>query len=440
VLRFLPDERAASKQPKLPSTPKQHLIGILPGNSYQGGLSEDTGTQSVVAYLRPLSQSSDLLLIGSLGSGSGTGASLAASLRRNMLSGNPQEISVAVHQLSLDHGVAVTLPSNRGGIRSAQGVMVSYSGTRRLSGAVTLTAGFEADYLNSMHGAAMARPRVEVTYQFDPSTRLAFGVGAPSPQANPTLVERLNGLAAFPRVSLLGGHLRMENVQHLEAAVEHRWGGASQLQLAAYSDFFRNAAVWSSGEPSDWAGMAGNYLPLATGKGAVLDAGNYRSNGIRVEYGRRLGTRERIEVMYSLGDSLVPKSSANSWLAGQFRDASQIASRLRPQRAQAISGKLAARLPVSHTEIIASYTWLTAGTVTVVDPYGLAQAGVGPYLGVKIQQPLPTVAFLPAHIEAMADFRNLLDQGEVPMNPSNGKPIFLTPAYRTLRGGFSVQF
>jgi hypothetical protein len=438
ILRFRKVDRASTQKPKLPLTPSRRLIGVLPGSVHQDGLSEDPGMGSVLAYLRPLSQDSDLLVAGSLGSSGTSASSFAAAIRRNMVSGDPQEISIVVHQLSLDQGVAIAVPAVHGTLASAQGMVVTYSRTRRLSNAVSLTAGVEADYLNSVSGVAMVQPQVELTYQFDPSTQLAFHIGAPQSQSSQTLVERLDTLGAFPRITMQGYRPRMENVRHVEVAVEHRWGKTSHFQVAAYSDFFRNAAVWGFGEPADWVGMAGNFLPDSNG--VVLNAGNYRSAGVQAGYERSLGHHYRVGVMYSLGDSLAPIHTASSLLGSQFVDASQIASRLRPQRTQAISGKLTARLPVSHAQIVTSYTWLTAGSVTVVDPYGLAQAGMEPYLGIQIRQPLPAMAFLPAHIEALAEFRNLLDEGTVLVNEPNGKPILLTPAYRTLRGGFSVQF
>ncbi len=439
VLRFQQAEQASLKKPNLPSTPSQHFIGVLPGSARQDELSEDPGVGSVLAYLRPLSQNSDLLVVGSLGSSGTIASSFAAALRRNMISGDPQEISIAVHQLNLDQGMAIVLPADHGGLASAQGMVVTYSRTSHLSQNLTMTTGFEADYLNSVSDVGMVQPRLAFAYRFTPSTRITFGVGAPA-QTNKTFVGRLNTLGAFPRITIHNNRVRMENVQHAEAAIEHRWGTKSRIQLAAYSDFFHNAALWASGGPSDWVGMAGNYLPNTSGEGVVLNAGNYRSSGLRVEYERRLGANESIAVMYSLGDALAPKHSRASLLAHPFGNPSQIASRLAPERAQAISGRITTRLPLSKTEIVTSYTWLTAGTVTLVDPYGMAQADMEPYLGVEIRQPLPTMAFLPAHIEALAEFRNALDQGSVPLNGMSAKPILLTPAYRTLRGGFSVQF
>ena len=100
-----------------------------------------------------------------------------------------------------------------------------------------------------------------------------------------------------------------------------------------------------------------------------------------------------------------------------------------------------ARIPSSKTKIVASYSWVEQGSVTLVDPYGLEDLNVAPYLGMQLRQPLPTLPMFPgAHIEAVADFRNLTGEGYVRLASNSGEPLVLTPAYRSFRGGFSVQF
>jgi hypothetical protein len=76
----------------------------------------------------------------------------------------------------------------------------------------------------------------------------------------------------------------------------------------------------------------------------------------------------------------------------------------------------------------------------MVDPYGQADLQLQPFLDVQVRQPLPNLAFLPARIEAVADFRNLLAQGYSPLTQSGGMNLRLSSAYRSIRGGFSVEF
>jgi hypothetical protein len=63
-----------------------------------------------------------------------------------------------------------------------------------------------------------------------------------------------------------------------------------------------------------------------------------------------------------------------------------------------------------------------------------------PYLGVQLRQPIPTPNSWPVHIDAVAEFQNLLSQGYVPAGQGNQKPVMLSSGYHYVRGGFSVQF
>jgi len=109
------------------------------------------------------------------------------------------------------------------------------------------------------------------------------------------------------------------------------------------------------------------------------------------------------------------------------------------QRSESFTAKVTARIPASKTEITTSYQWLQHGRVTNLDPYELAALQIDPFLGIQVRQALPAMAFLPAHLEASADFQNLLAQGYVPVS-RGGEQFTLTPAYRTIRGGLSVEF
>jgi hypothetical protein len=76
----------------------------------------------------------------------------------------------------------------------------------------------------------------------------------------------------------------------------------------------------------------------------------------------------------------------------------------------------------------------------MVDPQGQADMQLQPYLDVQVRQPLPALAFLPAHIEAVADFRNFLAQGYAPLTQAGESALLLGSAYKSIRGGLSVEF
>jgi hypothetical protein len=72
-----------------------------------------------------------------------------------------------------------------------------------------------------------------------------------------------------------------------------------------------------------------------------------------------------------------------------------------------------------------------------VDSYGESLYDLDPYLHVGFRQPLPKFAI--GRWEAIADCDNLLAQGYVSTMSRDGH-VVLVPAFRTFRGGLSVQF
>ena len=428
---------APSKKARKTALPSQRLVGMVPGSARHNPLADDPGLGSVLAYLRPLSDDADLLVAGSMTSNGIQGSSLATAFRRNMLNGDPQELTLSMHELNFSEAPPLIGNGSFASVNRAQGMVVSYSTTRQLSDSLRLTTGFEIDYLNSVRAVAVARPRMELAYQMDPSTAVAVRYGSVRPDAgDETLLERIGELSAFPRVTMRGYRPALEQLNHAEVSVDRRLGKSSRAEAAVYQDGFQNTAVWGTGSAAVVTELAGNVMPNPASSGMTLNAGSYRSSGFRAQYSRRFSDVVEAAVMYASGDALAatPDAPAVGGLASGWRQA------LRPERSRAMACKVSTRAPRSRTQVIASYEFLSGQRVTTVDPYGEANLGVHPYLDLQVRQPLPNLAFLPAHIEAMADFRNLLAQGYVPVGGSGEEALFLAPAYRSFRGGFSVQF
>ncbi|HLY60222.1 MAG TPA: carboxypeptidase-like regulatory domain-containing protein [Terriglobia bacterium] len=437
VMRFVDDDQqttADNFKPPLPAS--QHLIGMTPGSTRRDALEDDQGMGSILAYLRPLSEDTDLLVAGEMSADGSLASSLATALRKNIFKGNPEEISLAVHQLNFGVGVPMIMGGDsHGGQYQAQALAASYSHTQRISDAVTVSTGVELDYLNAASDAMTANPHVQLEYQESSANTFAFRYGISPDENGSTLLERVGDLNAFPRVTLRGNRTELEKLNHAEVSFDRKLGKTSRAEFAAYHDNNENAAVWGIGGPLALASLAGSFLPNAHVDGVTLNAGQYQSSGVRAAYVREFGKRLEVAVVYTSGDALVVRSSqplpatANE----KLRDALSVKS------SQSVAGKVTARIPICKTQITTSYQWIQRGRVTGLDPAGQASLQMEPYLGVELRQPLPTLAFLPAHIEALADFRNLLAQGYTPVS-QGGQQLILTPAYRSFRGGFSVQF
>lgn len=434
ILRF--QEAIAQNEPKLkpPRAASQRMIGMLPGSARRDPLSDDPGLGSVLAYLRPLSDDSDLLVVGSMAATGIQSSIVATALRRNLVKGNPQELTLVVHQMNFADGVSLPPGNSSDPLGHAQGIVATYSQTRHLTSRITVTAGMEVNYLNAARDAMTTQPRIRMDYLVNGDTNVAVQYGSGRSDGSQTFLERVGMLNAFPRVTLRNYRPQLEQLNHAEVSMQRRLGGSSRLELAAYHDTLHNAVVWGTGSFSSSSWLDGNFLPNPLANGVALNAGNYQSTGFRAAYRRTFGNNVEALVAYSTGSALMAEALPRRGAQEQFQDV------LHPARSNSISGRVSARLPATRTQIITSYGWVPYGRVTMVDPYGQASLDLQPYLGVQIRQPLPTLAFLPAHIEALADFRNLVDEGNVPMSRSGEKPLLVSSSYRCFRGGFSVQF
>jgi hypothetical protein len=437
ILRFREaSKRSKPKASKAPLPSSQRLVAMMPGSARRKALAGDPGMGSVLAYLRPLSEDTDLLVAGSMGTGGPQSSTLAAMLSRDVLKGDPQELALVVHQLDFSEGLPIPAVEGRDGFRRAQGMVASYGQTRRISASVVVSAGFEVDYLNAGQDALSMRPSAKIEYQPTPSNLFAVRYGAVRVDPRGSLLERVGVLTAFPRVTMHGFRPQLEQLNHSEISYVRALSGTSQVEIAAYRDTLQNAAVWGFGGAGVLGQLAGDFLPNPAGNGVTLNGGNFSSSGVRVAFARNLGGRLQVAALYAWGDALSPEPGDHR-APGPAKD---LAAVLRPRQTQTVGGRVTARLPATRTRITTSYQWMPQDRVTEVDPYGQASMEVQPYLGIQIRQPLPNLAFLPAKIEALADFRNLLAQGYTPVCQSGDDTLVLTPAYRSFRGGFSVQF
>jgi hypothetical protein len=110
------------------------------------------------------------------------------------------------------------------------------------------------------------------------------------------------------------------------------------------------------------------------------------------------------------------------------------------ERRHTLGAKLAGTMPGTHTRWIASYRWINGPALTPVDMFNASPGQSDPFLNLFIRQPIPTLGFLPAHMEALIDLRNLLAQGYVPVMGQDGQTVYLVQAARSIRGGVTITF
>ena len=100
----------------------------------------------------------------------------------------------------------------------------------------------------------------------------------------------------------------------------------------------------------------------------------------------------------------------------------------------------AEQLPGTKTRWITSYRWISGQALTPVDMFNASAGQSDPFLNIYLRQPIPGTGFLPGHMDAVIDVRNLLAQGYVPLLGQDGRTVYLVQSARSIRGGVAFSF
>jgi hypothetical protein len=233
---------------------------------------------------------------------------------------------------------------------------------------------------------------------------------------------------ADPRVSMTNFATRLERAHHQELNVSRRIGN-NRMQVAVFSDRVDNTALVGTGGVTAASGflLPDIYSGTFTYNGETLD-----SPGVRVVLARKFCSDLTGTLDYAYGGVLdLTKSDV------ELQEAQQS---ITTQRRQALAVKFTGTVPRTHTRWIASYRWIDGPALTPVDMFNASPGQSDPFLNVFISQPIPTLGFLPAHMQALIDLRNLLAQGYVPVIGQDGRTVYLVQAARSIRGGVSITF
>ena len=244
-----------------------------------------------------------------------------------------------------------------------------------------------------------------------------------APSGEGTLQGAMQQLDMFPTLLMHNGRSVLDGGLHEELALEHDLGKKSTVTAAIFNDQSANTAIFGKGQVS-----GPDYLPDFFSNVFAYDGGEMHSGGARVAYTRKFNDDIDMTVVYAYAGALAPNG-----------DTSDVALRglLSTQFRQSAAARVSAKVPRSGTKIVTSYKWLSGPTVSQQDAYGESMYRIDPYLSVQVHQRLPN--FIPGHAEIVADCGNLLAQGYVTLNTSDGS-VVLIPTFRYFRGGLSFQF
>ena len=314
-----------------------------------------------------------------------------------------------------------------------RGVRFDQGGAFALGDRAVLSYGGEYVLVGLGAAASSLRPRAELKLRVndDWSTALVFAAmpNGPGPletndeQPGGALGAALNELDAFPALLWRNSHPVLQNGIHEEISAERKIGTRGKLQFAGFHDDNSHVAVFGRGSDLPSADYFQDNLSTAF----AYDGGSSSSWGARVAFRQKLNSDLELTAIYSFGGALAPTDDTDDLLRDMLH---------RAQR-HSVGAGIAAKVPGLNTKVQAGYKWVNGLTVSSVDSYGESLFQMDPYLHLMIRQPLPKFAL--GRWEAIADCNNLLAQGYVSANSRDGR-VVLVPAFRTFRGGLSVQF
>jgi hypothetical protein len=419
VLRWVDGTVVLESEP-LERSPKARPHGrveLTAGARRPGSVSNlPDAPSSAFVYEQRVGPTGRLLLAGQSSFESSASAGIAATWNMSGELGRGMETTLVLRQSMLGPGG----PRFRG-VRVETHDQLSV-------GRFSIRYGAEYVLVGLGRNASSLRPQGEIVYQISPKWRAGLTVASRpwsgvEPRSN-ALEQTLNQLDAFPALLVRDGRPVLAGGWHEEISIEHLLGPNTSLLTSVFRDRSRNTAVFGRGSSSD-----PDFFQDFFSGAFAYDGGNLNSWGTRVAYRQKLSDGTEVTFVYAYAGALFPSDLPPS-LA--LRD------RLEGHAAHSFATRVSTRIPWSGTSVSASYKWVSGSPVSRQDPFGEIAYQLDPHMNISVRQPIPTNIF-PGKLEALADFRNLMAQGYVPVSTSDGQ-VVLVPSFRSFRGGFSLQF
>jgi hypothetical protein len=413
--------------PNAPAEKQDHeLRGSLSflAGSDAGGFGSGSEMSTGFTLERSMFTAGRLAVSGDVGYGLGLpAAAVRASYSHRMPNGSEPTLALTVRRS------APSDPNLHN--ESLQALALSAGDTFAVGDVVELKFGSELQTIQFLGRVTAFRPYGTADLHLSPNTVLeySYATSRPDNREERGFDSSAADLSeANPRVSMEGFASKIERAHHQELSVSRRIGN-NRMQFAVFSDRVGDTALVGAGVVS----AAGGFLLPDVYSGTFSYAGKtLDSNGLRVVLQRKLFSDLTATLDYAYGGVLdlsrpdVSLQQAQQWI--------------NTVRRHAVAAKFSGTVPRTHTRWVASYRWVNGAGLTPVDMFNASPGQSDPFLNLFIRQRIPTIGFLPSHMEAIIDVRNLLAQGYVPVVGQDGQTVYLVQAARSVRGGVAFTF
>jgi len=425
ILRAVDDPAAqiASVGDKSESHEMRGTLSFVAGSDAAGfGTGSDMSTGFTLE--RSLFADGLLSFSGNLGYGDGTPAAvLHAGYSHLLANGSRPTMGLTVRRFTSSdpnlHNAAL------------QALALSGADDVTFGDVLELKFGSELQAIEFLGHVSAFRPYGSATAHLAPNTVLEYGYATSRPDLRaekgfdsaPADLSESN-----PRVSMSSYAAKVESAHHQELSLSRR-EGKNAVQVAAFSDRISDPALLGTGAVTSAGGF---LLPDVSSGTFTYAGGRLDTRGLRLVLERKFADDLSATLDYAFGGVLD--------LAQPGVPLEKVQQSLSTQRRYAIAAKFSGTLPHTHTRWITSYRWVSGRALTPVDMFNSSPGQSDPFLNIFVRQPIPTMGFLPCHMEAIIDVRNLLAQGYVPVVGQDGQTVYLVQSARSVRGGLAFSF
>jgi hypothetical protein len=428
ILRMLNDGTVTPAAESGDSHDLKGSLSFVAGSASEGfGSASDMST--VFSVEKSVFSTGTMAFQGNVGYGNGSpNAVLRASYSHDMANGSKPQMALTMRRLAA--------PGIDSRTSALQALAFSASDEFSFGDILELRFGSELQTIQFMGRVTAFRPFGSADLHLSPNTVLEYRYATSQPDSR--MEKGFDAAPADlsesgPHVSLAGFTSTLERAHHHEVSLSHR-AGKTNLQIAMYSDRIADPALTGVGDASSDSGevLPDLFSETFTYRGKKLDA-----NGMRVVLQRQLASDLTATLDYGFGGVLdLQHTSTNQGdIALQDARADSVV-RNRHTAAAKFSGKL----PGTKTRWITSYRWISGQALTPVDMFNASAGQSDPFLNIYLRQPIPGTGFLPGHMDAVIDVRNLLAQGYVPLLGQDGRTVYLVQSARSIRGGVAFSF
>ena len=453
VMRMLPG--ASASDPSQRTDPQGAMFSETRGlfnvsaGDFGSGSTATTDLGTAFAVATSIEGRSELQVSGNLGYNQGTAmpaAGFRTSYHRD--DGGP-EIALSVQQVYLPVrpglGPSGAQPDTAPMLRTMS--LTTYN-SMALTENIRLDYGASLDAVSFLGRLDYSNKFARLTYSLGNMGSLQFAMSSGAPPSelmvqdqggenmvrgsdSGALAGDLAALAVLPKISLLDGRAALQRSQNFEAGYEKTLN-TTRINVSVYHETVSNANMTVVAPEGAFA--PGDLLPDFTSNSSIVDAGTYERNGFAASLTQEIGDHLEIGTSVGRGGALEVQNREQA-----ITSADELRSQLQGTDRFWASARASTKLPVTHTQVTASYEWMNYSAI-MPDHFYLTQnnypqAG----LNIRVRQPIPGIPGMAGRIEATAELRNGLAQGYLPVS-QGGQPVLLIQTPRLLRGGLSFIF